>query len=69
LNLAEAVSMATIDVARAGKIAGRDAGLTPGQRGDVVEFQYNPQGPMIDVQRTYVSGALVYERKGMASAA
>jgi N-acetylglucosamine-6-phosphate deacetylase len=63
LNLAEAVSMATIDAARAGKIAGRDAGLTPGQRGDVVEFRYNPQGPTIEVQRTYVNGALVYERQ------
>jgi N-acetylglucosamine-6-phosphate deacetylase len=63
LNLAEAVSMATIDVARAAKIAGRDAGLTPGQRGDVVEFLYNPQGPTIEIQRTYVGGALVYERQ------
>jgi N-acetylglucosamine-6-phosphate deacetylase len=63
LNIAEAVSMATIDVARAGKIAGRDAGLTPGQRGDVVEFLYNPQGPTIDIQRTYVGGVLVYDRQ------
>jgi N-acetylglucosamine-6-phosphate deacetylase len=69
LNLAEAVSMATIDAARAGKIAGRDAGLMPGQRGDVVEFRYSPQGPTIDVHRTYVGGALVYERQELSSAA
>jgi hypothetical protein len=61
--------MATTDVARAGKIAGRDAGLTPGQRGDVVEFLYNPEGPTIDIQRTYVGGALVYERQDRGSAA
>jgi N-acetylglucosamine-6-phosphate deacetylase len=64
LNLREAVSMATVDPARAGKLPGRDAGLTPGQRGDIVEFRYNPQGPTIDILRTYVSGALVYERQG-----
>ena len=64
LNLAEAVSMVTVDAARAGKIKGRDAGLVTGQRGDVVEFSFNPQGPVIEIERTYVGGTLVYSRQG-----
>lgn len=63
LNLAEAVSMVTVDAARAGRIKGREAGLDTGQRGDIVEFSFNPQGPTIEIHRTYVSGALVYERQ------
>jgi N-acetylglucosamine-6-phosphate deacetylase len=63
VNLAEAVSMVTVDAARAGKIKGREAGLTTGERGDIVEFSFNPQGPVIEIQRTYVSGLLVYERQ------
>jgi N-acetylglucosamine-6-phosphate deacetylase len=69
LNLAEAVSMATVDAARAGKIKGREAGLVTGQRGDIVEFSYNPQGPVIEIQRTYVSGTLVYEHQAASNVA
>ena len=69
LNLTEAVRMATIDPARAGKIAGRDAGLAPGQRGDVVEFRYDPYEPMIEILRTYEGGALVYDGQRSASSA
>jgi N-acetylglucosamine-6-phosphate deacetylase len=69
LNLAEAVSMATVAPARAGKLEGRDKGLARGERGDIVEFRYNPQSRAIDILRTYISGALVYERQEFLSAA
>lgn len=61
LNLAEATDMATVNAARAGQLQGREIGLAPGQRGDVVEFHYDPQGPAIEILRTYVGGTLVYE--------
>ena len=63
LSLAETVRMATIDPARACKLAGREAGLAPGQRGDVVEFRYDAQGPILEIEKTYLDGALVYERR------
>ena len=62
LTLAEAVRMATVDPARAVKMPGRQAGLAPGDRGDVVEFRFDPAGPWIEVLRTWLSGELVYER-------
>jgi len=63
LSLAEAVRMATIDPARACKLSGRDEGLAPGQRGDVVEFRYDAQGPDLEIEKTYLDGDLVYERQ------
>lgn len=61
LSLAESVSMVTVDAARAGKIKGRESGLVTGQRGDIVEFSFDPRGPVIEIERTYVGGELVYD--------
>ena len=62
LSLGEAVRMATIDPARAGKLAERDKGLVAGQLGDVIEFRFDAQNPDLEIERTYLDGALVYER-------
>ncbi len=58
LSLTEAVTMATINPARVGRIAGRQRGLRPGERADVVRFR------MIDgrmeVLETFLSGHKVF---------
>lgn len=50
LTLEEAVRMATVNAARAGRV--------PEQSGDVVEFRVTEQG--LDVRNTWMSGRLVY---------
>ena len=64
LTLAEAVSMATLSPARAGHFPARHNGLHPGDRGDVIEFRYDPDGPRIEILRTYLGGKLAWERPG-----
>jgi N-acetylglucosamine-6-phosphate deacetylase len=61
MSLPEAVVMATRNAARAGRVAGRQRGLEPGERADVVEFRYDPAASRLRVLRTWVSGRLVFE--------
>jgi N-acetylglucosamine-6-phosphate deacetylase len=60
LSLDEAVRMATTNAARAGKIAGRQQGLAPGDRADLVEFRYDPERARIELESTWVGGRRVY---------
>jgi N-acetylglucosamine-6-phosphate deacetylase len=60
LNLRDAITMATGNAARAGRVGGRMRGLNPGERADLVEFRYDAQAKKIEVVRTWVSGRLVY---------
>jgi len=62
LNLRDAITLATINAARAGRVGGRMRGLNPGERGDLVEFRFDPQSHDLQVLRTWVSGRLVFER-------
>jgi len=57
LTLAEAVTMATTNPARAGRVSGRIRGLQPGSRADVVKFRVKDGG--IEVVETYLSGRRV----------
>jgi N-acetylglucosamine-6-phosphate deacetylase len=57
LTLAEAVTMATTNAARAGRVGGRIRGLQPGSRADVVKFRL---GDRVEVLETWVSGRKVY---------
>jgi N-acetylglucosamine-6-phosphate deacetylase len=57
LTLAEAITMATTNAARAGKVGGRIRGLQPGSRADVVKFRL---GEKIEVLETYLSGRRVF---------
>lgn len=60
VRLREAVTMATINAARVGRIPSRLRGLTPGERGDLVEFRWNASTRNIEILRTWLSGELVY---------
>ena len=62
LGLRDAVTMATTNAARVGRVGGRMRGLNPGDRGDLVEFRFDAQKKKIEVQRTWMSGRLVYKR-------
>lgn len=61
VSLAEALTMATRNAARAGRIAGRQRGLQPGERADLVLFTYDSATKAISVKQTYLSGKLVYQ--------
>ncbi|MDX2180545.1 MAG: amidohydrolase family protein [Bryobacteraceae bacterium] len=62
LSLAEAVTLATTNPARAGRIAGRLRGLQPGEKADLVEFDYDAPTASIRVRRTWLAGRLVFEQ-------
>ena len=62
LNLRDAVTMATVNAARVGRIGGRIRGLQPGDRADLVEFDHDEQAARLVVRRTWLSGQLVYAR-------
>jgi N-acetylglucosamine-6-phosphate deacetylase len=61
LSLADAVSMATTNAARAGRVPGRSAGMVPGDRADIIQFRFNKSDLSITIKATYVSGNKVYE--------
>ena len=56
LSLRDAVTMATVNPARAGRIAGRQRGLAPGEKADFVRFQWNERSPTLEVLETVVAG-------------
>jgi N-acetylglucosamine-6-phosphate deacetylase len=62
LSLRDAVTLATVNAARAGRIGGRQRGLNPGERADLVEFQFDEVARRITVLRTWLAGQLVFER-------
>jgi len=61
LSLPEALTMATRNPARAGRIHHRQRGLQPGERADVVEFNFDKESRSIRVLRTWLDGELVFE--------
>jgi N-acetylglucosamine-6-phosphate deacetylase len=62
LSLRDALTMATLNPARVGRIAGRQRGLQPGERSDVVEFSFDEATKSIGILRTWLDGELVYEK-------
>lgn len=62
LSLRDAVTMATQNAARAGRVGGRMRGLNPGERADLVEFTMDETTRRIEVLRTWVSGQLVFQK-------
>ena len=60
LPLADAVRMATVNPARAGRVPGRTQGLAAGDRADFVQFRFDEAGKRIDVTGAWVSGERVY---------
>ncbi len=61
LALSDAVRMAAVNPARAGRIAGRQRGLAPGDRADLVLFRHDASQGDIQVTATYVEGERVFE--------
>jgi N-acetylglucosamine-6-phosphate deacetylase len=58
LSLTEAITMATINPARVGRISARQRGLTPGERGDLVRFRV--ADGRVEILETYLSGRQVF---------
>ena len=59
LPLADAVRMATVNAAKAGKVPGRTNGLVAGDRADFVQFRWDAEARALDVIATWVSGRRV----------
>jgi N-acetylglucosamine-6-phosphate deacetylase len=57
LSLGDAIRMATVNAARAGKIPGRQAGLAPGDRADLVQFRMD--AGRMEVVGVWLSGRRV----------
>ena len=60
LSLSDALTLATRNPARVGRIDGRRRGLQPGERADVVEFEYDAAAKSIRVFHTWLDGEMVY---------
>jgi N-acetylglucosamine-6-phosphate deacetylase len=61
ISLSQALAMATINAARVGRIAGRQRGLVPGEKSDLVRFTWNPDQFSLKVTETIVAGISVHK--------
>ncbi|MGI8745467.1 MAG: N-acetylglucosamine-6-phosphate deacetylase [Bryobacteraceae bacterium] len=64
LSLLDAITLATRNPARVGRVAGRLRGLTPGDRGDVVKFRFDRETRQVQVLETYMGGERVFTAGG-----
>lgn len=60
ISLREALAMATVNPARVARIAGRQRGLAPGEKADLVRFRWNDAAHSLQVVETIVAGTTVY---------
>ncbi len=60
VSLRDAVTMATRNAARVGRIALRQRGLATGERADLVRFRYDEEARELRVAETYVGGERVF---------
>jgi N-acetylglucosamine-6-phosphate deacetylase len=60
LSLRDAITLATRNPARVGRIPSRQRGLTPGERADLVRFRYDAATHRIEVLETYLNGRQVF---------
>lgn len=58
VTLADAVQMATVNAAKAGRVPGRAAGLAAGERADVVQFTWD--GGRIEIEAVWLSGRRIH---------
>ncbi len=61
-TLREALTMATVNPARAGRIAGRQRGMSPGEKADLVRFAWDSETLCLTVEETILAGITVYNR-------
>jgi N-acetylglucosamine-6-phosphate deacetylase len=60
ISLRDALTMATVNAARAGRVAGRQRGLATGEKADLVKFRWSPDSYILEVKETIVAGVSVY---------
>ncbi len=60
-TLKEAVLMATQNPARLGRISGRQRGVAPGQKADLVLFDWDPEKFVLSIKETIAAGVSVYK--------
>ena len=60
LSLRDAVTLATRNPARVGRIPYRQRGLNTGERADLVLFRYDEPANKIEIQETYLNGERVF---------
>jgi N-acetylglucosamine-6-phosphate deacetylase len=60
LSLVQATAMATRNAARAGRIPSRQRGLQPGERADIIEFDYDDDAKSIAIREVYLDGESVF---------
>lgn len=63
LSLRDAITLATRNPARIGRVSGRQRGLAPGERADLIRFEYDKATRSIRILETYVSGERVFQHK------
>jgi N-acetylglucosamine-6-phosphate deacetylase len=63
LSLSEALTMATTNAARAGRVAGRLRGIVPGEKADLVRFVWDSSAHVLEIKETIVAGTSVYAAK------
>ncbi|MBV9083084.1 MAG: N-acetylglucosamine-6-phosphate deacetylase [Acidobacteriaceae bacterium] len=68
ISLRDAIAMATINPARAARIAGRQRGLTPGEKADLIRFRWHADAKEFAVVETIVAGFSVYGAESCKSA-
>lgn len=66
LSLPEAVRMATVNAAKAGRVAQRENGLAVGERADLVEFRFFSETSRIEILATWLGGRQVYRNNASA---
>ncbi len=64
LTLREAVSLATRNPARVGRVASRQRGLNPGERADLVRFRLDETTGQIIILETFLAGQKVFASPG-----
>jgi N-acetylglucosamine-6-phosphate deacetylase len=60
ISLRDAIVMATVNAARVGRIQGRQRGLNPGEKGDLVRYLWDEGAKKLTVIETLVNGVSVY---------
>lgn len=63
VSLREAISMATVNPARCGRVAGRQRGVTPGEKADLVLSDWNDSTGSLTVMETVVAGQRVFRNQ------
>jgi N-acetylglucosamine-6-phosphate deacetylase len=61
LSLSQAVTLATRNPARVGRVASRQRGLNPGDRADLVQFRVDEATGQIVILETFLAGQRVFE--------